>query len=231
MSSDGRNCCILSQSWRKPGSSRSAPAPVLNVKGPSLPRSGPSGLLTQPQHDKRSIGRDETNLGKFSVILLLLRRYNRQTLLLKAEYLYVPLRASGQSLFAASSCRAPCVCVCVRQVVGVKDSRMGEEVCACIKLMDGQGCTEEELKAYCKGQVSRNPFKYSVMSWNSFYFLSKCLNDSALRLPLPLLRSDGSLQDSSLRTLRHQLPAHCYWKGNFPNPAANIAHVFLNLYE
>ncbi|XP_041829387.1 medium-chain acyl-CoA ligase ACSF2, mitochondrial [Melanotaenia boesemani] len=40
------------------------------------------------------------------------------------------------------------------QVVGVEDVRMGEEVCACIKLVDGQECTAEEIKAYCKGQIS-----------------------------------------------------------------------------
>ncbi|XP_067432165.1 medium-chain acyl-CoA ligase ACSF2, mitochondrial [Thunnus thynnus] len=40
------------------------------------------------------------------------------------------------------------------QVVGVDDHRMGEEVCACIKLIDGQDCTEEEIKAYCKGQIA-----------------------------------------------------------------------------
>ncbi|XP_038591048.1 medium-chain acyl-CoA ligase ACSF2, mitochondrial isoform X3 [Micropterus salmoides] len=40
------------------------------------------------------------------------------------------------------------------QVVGVEDVRMGEEVCACIKLVDGQDCTAEEIKAYCKGQIA-----------------------------------------------------------------------------
>jgi len=40
------------------------------------------------------------------------------------------------------------------QVVGVKDERMGEEICACIKLVDGQECTPEELKAFCKGQIA-----------------------------------------------------------------------------
>lgn len=40
------------------------------------------------------------------------------------------------------------------QVVGVTDPRMGEEVCACIKLVDGEDCTPEEIKAYCKGQIS-----------------------------------------------------------------------------
>ncbi|XP_040923426.1 medium-chain acyl-CoA ligase ACSF2, mitochondrial [Toxotes jaculatrix] len=40
------------------------------------------------------------------------------------------------------------------QVVGVEDARMGEEVCACIKLVDGQNCTAEEIKAFCKGQIA-----------------------------------------------------------------------------
>ncbi|XP_069016164.1 medium-chain acyl-CoA ligase ACSF2, mitochondrial [Embiotoca jacksoni] len=40
------------------------------------------------------------------------------------------------------------------QVVGVKDLRMGEEVCACIKLVDGQECTAEEIKTYCKNQIA-----------------------------------------------------------------------------
>lgn len=45
------------------------------------------------------------------------------------------------------------------QVVGVKDERMGEEVCACIKLVDGQDCTPEEIKAYCKNNIAhfKNP--------------------------------------------------------------------------
>ncbi|KAF6727209.1 Acyl-CoA synthetase family member 2, mitochondrial [Oryzias melastigma] len=40
------------------------------------------------------------------------------------------------------------------QVVGVQDARMGEEVCACIKLVDGQECTTEEIRDFCKGQVA-----------------------------------------------------------------------------
>ncbi|NWX11942.1 ACSF2 synthetase, partial [Aegotheles bennettii] len=40
------------------------------------------------------------------------------------------------------------------QVVGVKDSRMGEEICACIRVRAGQDCTEEEIKAFCKGKIS-----------------------------------------------------------------------------
>ncbi|XP_034497393.1 medium-chain acyl-CoA ligase ACSF2, mitochondrial isoform X3 [Ailuropoda melanoleuca] len=40
------------------------------------------------------------------------------------------------------------------QVVGVKDNRMGEEICACIRLKKGEKTTEEEIKAFCKGKIS-----------------------------------------------------------------------------
>ncbi|KAM8836411.1 medium-chain acyl-CoA ligase ACSF2, mitochondrial [Spinachia spinachia] len=40
------------------------------------------------------------------------------------------------------------------QVVGVQDARMGEEICACIKLLEGEECTAEEIKAYCKEHIS-----------------------------------------------------------------------------
>lgn len=40
------------------------------------------------------------------------------------------------------------------QIIGVKDARMGEEICACIRTHSDQECTAEELKAYCKGQIS-----------------------------------------------------------------------------
>ncbi|XP_032175367.1 medium-chain acyl-CoA ligase ACSF2, mitochondrial, partial [Mustela erminea] len=40
------------------------------------------------------------------------------------------------------------------QVVGVKDYRMGEEICACIRLKKGEKTTEEEIKAFCKGKIS-----------------------------------------------------------------------------
>lgn len=40
------------------------------------------------------------------------------------------------------------------QVVGVKDKRMGEEICACIRLKSGETTTAEEIKAFCKGKIS-----------------------------------------------------------------------------
>ncbi|XP_039083886.1 medium-chain acyl-CoA ligase ACSF2, mitochondrial [Hyaena hyaena] len=40
------------------------------------------------------------------------------------------------------------------QVVGVKDDRMGEEICACIRLKKGEKTTAEEIKAFCKGKIA-----------------------------------------------------------------------------
>lgn len=54
------------------------------------------------------------------------------------------------------------------QVVGIKDSRMGEEVCACIKLVDGQECTAEEIKAYCKGQISHFKIPRHILFMTNF---------------------------------------------------------------
>ena len=40
------------------------------------------------------------------------------------------------------------------QVFGVPDLKMGEEVCAWIQLRDGQVASEEEIREFCKGQIS-----------------------------------------------------------------------------
>ncbi|CAN7983001.1 unnamed protein product [Ixodes pacificus] len=39
------------------------------------------------------------------------------------------------------------------QVVGVPDSRLGEEVCAWIILKPGKTLSEEDVKGFCKGKV------------------------------------------------------------------------------
>lgn len=41
----------------------------------------------------------------------------------------------------------------VFQVIGVKDERLGEQVCACIKLTEGQTSSVEEIRDFCQGQV------------------------------------------------------------------------------
>lgn len=38
-------------------------------------------------------------------------------------------------------------------VVGIPDPRMGEELCACIKLAHGTTLTAQELKQFCKDKV------------------------------------------------------------------------------
>jgi fatty-acyl-CoA synthase len=40
------------------------------------------------------------------------------------------------------------------QVIGVPDPKYGEEICAWIKLRDGQNATPEEIREFCKGQIA-----------------------------------------------------------------------------
>ena len=40
-------------------------------------------------------------------------------------------------------------------VFGVPDKRLTEEICAWIKLKPGETLTEEELKSFCKGNISQ----------------------------------------------------------------------------
>jgi fatty-acyl-CoA synthase len=40
------------------------------------------------------------------------------------------------------------------QIIGVPDMKYGEEVCAWIRLRDGQQATEEEVREYCRGQIA-----------------------------------------------------------------------------
>jgi fatty-acyl-CoA synthase len=40
------------------------------------------------------------------------------------------------------------------QVVGVPDEKYGEELCAWVKLKDGETATEEEIRAFCKGEIA-----------------------------------------------------------------------------
>jgi fatty-acyl-CoA synthase len=40
------------------------------------------------------------------------------------------------------------------QVVGVPDERYGEELCAWVRLREGQAATGEELRDWCKGRIA-----------------------------------------------------------------------------
>ena len=42
------------------------------------------------------------------------------------------------------------------QVVGVPDPKYGEELCAWIIVRDGQRLTEDEVRAFCQGQIAHN---------------------------------------------------------------------------
>uniref|UniRef100_A0A3P8VLS0 Medium-chain acyl-CoA ligase ACSF2, mitochondrial n=1 Tax=Cynoglossus semilaevis TaxID=244447 RepID=A0A3P8VLS0_CYNSE len=54
------------------------------------------------------------------------------------------------------------------QVVGVKDERLGEQVCACIRLKEGQSCSTEEIRDFCKGQMSHFKIPKYVVFIDSF---------------------------------------------------------------
>ena len=40
------------------------------------------------------------------------------------------------------------------QVIGVPDKKYGEEICAWIKLREGQSATAEEIREFCRGQIA-----------------------------------------------------------------------------
>ncbi|XP_061665866.1 medium-chain acyl-CoA ligase ACSF2, mitochondrial-like isoform X2 [Syngnathoides biaculeatus] len=54
------------------------------------------------------------------------------------------------------------------QVVGVKDARMGEEICACIQVKDGQRLTEDDVKTFCRGKISHFKIPRYVVFVDSF---------------------------------------------------------------
>ncbi|XP_028310668.1 acyl-CoA synthetase family member 2, mitochondrial-like [Gouania willdenowi] len=54
------------------------------------------------------------------------------------------------------------------QVVGVKDERLGEQVCACIRLKAGQSSSTEEIRSFCKGQISHFKIPHYVMFVDSY---------------------------------------------------------------
>ncbi|KAM8845539.1 medium-chain acyl-CoA ligase ACSF2, mitochondrial-like isoform 1-T2 [Spinachia spinachia] len=54
------------------------------------------------------------------------------------------------------------------QVVGVKDERLGEQVCACIRLRKDQTSSLEEIRAFCKGQISHFKIPHYVIFVDSY---------------------------------------------------------------
>uniref|UniRef100_A0A8C2YHX9 Medium-chain acyl-CoA ligase ACSF2, mitochondrial n=1 Tax=Coturnix japonica TaxID=93934 RepID=A0A8C2YHX9_COTJA len=94
------------------------------------------------------------------------------------------------------------------QVVGVKDSLMGEEVCACIRLRAGQSCAADDIKAFCKGKVCL-PL---LCLWHSgCYRLHTLLPAGAVAVGF--LSPDLPFQDPTLHCVCESVPAHCVRQG------------------
>ena len=54
------------------------------------------------------------------------------------------------------------------QVVGVPDSRYGEELCAWVKLRDGESMTEDEVRAFCRDQIAHFKVPRHIRFVNEF---------------------------------------------------------------
>ncbi|MBX9701259.1 MAG: AMP-binding protein, partial [Acetobacteraceae bacterium] len=54
------------------------------------------------------------------------------------------------------------------QVVGVPDPRMGEELCAWVRLKPGEAAEEEEIRAFCRGQIAHYKIPRYVRFVDSF---------------------------------------------------------------
>ncbi|XP_013413811.1 acyl-CoA synthetase family member 2, mitochondrial isoform X1 [Lingula anatina] len=54
------------------------------------------------------------------------------------------------------------------QVIGVPDERLGEELCAWVRLHKGETATQEEIKEFCKGKISHFKIPKYIMFVDSF---------------------------------------------------------------
>ena len=54
------------------------------------------------------------------------------------------------------------------QCVGVPDAKYGEELCACIILRPGLRASEEEIRAFCRGQIAHYKVPRYVMFVDAF---------------------------------------------------------------
>ncbi|XP_068605943.1 medium-chain acyl-CoA ligase ACSF2, mitochondrial-like [Brachionichthys hirsutus] len=54
------------------------------------------------------------------------------------------------------------------QVIGVKDFRLGEQVCACIRLKAGQTSCADEIKTFCKGKISYFKIPHYIVFVDSY---------------------------------------------------------------
>lgn len=54
------------------------------------------------------------------------------------------------------------------QVVGVADTKYGEQICACVKLRAGQQSTDEEIQNFCKDKIAHYKIPKYVLFFDSF---------------------------------------------------------------
>lgn len=52
------------------------------------------------------------------------------------------------------------------QVIGLPHERLGEEVCACVRVKEGAKLTREDIVEYCKGKIAhfKIPSKVRIVS-------------------------------------------------------------------
>jgi len=54
------------------------------------------------------------------------------------------------------------------QVIGVPDPKYGEELCAWIKLREGQTATPEEIRAFCQGVIAHYKIPRHILFVDGF---------------------------------------------------------------
>ena len=54
------------------------------------------------------------------------------------------------------------------QVIGVPDPKYGEELCAWVKLVDGETATDEDIRAFCRGQIAHQKIPRYVKFVDAF---------------------------------------------------------------
>lgn len=97
--------------------------------------------------------------------------------------------------------------------MGVKDDRMGEEICACIRLKEGEKTTAEEIKAFCKGKVgaSIHPKHHRVAQFSNNLCLPTC-QPTAHRDPA----QPHALSPSGLQISHFKIPRYIVFVTNYP---------------
>ena len=54
------------------------------------------------------------------------------------------------------------------QVIGVPDRKYGEQVCAWIRLREGQHATSDEIRDYCRGQIATYKIPHYIRFTSEF---------------------------------------------------------------